>query len=246
MRYLMTLSYDGTNFSGYQKQVKERTVQGELEKVLKQINDNKKVEVHATGRTDAKVHAINQKAHFDMDTNIPIDKLMKGINSLLPEDIYVKKIENVNEDFHARFNALGKEYIYIINMGEYNPLERNYVYQYNKKLDVVEMERAMKYIEGTHNFKSFTKKDEEKNDYIRTISQTILISDSKDLNKITLSFVGTGFLRYMVRNIVGTLIEIGEGKRRSEEIITILNEEDRTKAGKTANPEGLYLKNVFY
>lgn len=246
MRYLMTLSYDGTNFSGYQKQVKERTVQGELEKALKQINDNKKVEVHATGRTDAKVHAINQKAHFDMDTNIPIDKLMKGINSLLPEDIYVKKIENVNENFHARFNALGKEYIYIINMGEYNPLERNYVYQYNKKLDVVEMERAMKYIEGTHNFKSFTKKDEEKNDYIRTISQTILIRDSKDLNKITLSFVGTGFLRYMVRNIVGTLIEIGEGKRRSEEIITILNEEDRTKAGKTANPEGLYLKNVFY
>ena len=207
MRYLMTLSYDGTNFSGYQKQVKERTVQGELEKVLKQINDN---------------------------------------NSLLPEDIYVKKIENVSEDFHARFNALGKEYIYIINMGEYNPLERNYVYQYNKKLDVVEMERAMKYIEGTHNFKSFTKTDEEKNDYIRTISQTILIRDSKDLNKITLSFVGTGFLRYMVRNIVGTLIEIGEGKRKSEEIITILNEEDRTKAGKTANPEGLYLKNVFY
>ena len=246
MRYLMTLSYDGTNFSGYQKQVKERTVQGELEKVLKQINDNKKVEVHATGRTDAKVHEINQKAHFDMDTNIPIDKLMKGINSLLPEDIYVKKIENVSEDFHARFNALGKEYIYIINMGEYNPLERNYVYQYNKKLDVVEMERAMKYIEGTHNFKSFTKTDEEKNDYIRTISQTILIRDSKDLNKITLSFVGTGFLRYMVRNIVGTLIEIGEGKRKSEEIITILNEEDRTKAGKTANPEGLYLKNVFY
>ena len=246
MRYLMTLYYDGTNFSGYQKQVKERTVQGELEKVLKQINDNKKVEVHATGRTDAKVHAINQKAHFDMDTNIPIDKLMKGINSLLPEDIYVKKIENVSEDFHARFNALGKEYIYIINMGEYNPLERNYVYQYNKKLDVVEMERAMKYIEGTHNFKSFTKTDEEKNDYIRTISQTILIRDSKDLNKITLSFVGTGFLRYMVRNIVGTLIEIGEGKRKSEEIITILNEEDRTKAGQTANPEGLYLKNVFY
>lgn len=246
MRYLMTLSYDGTNFSGYQKQVKERTVQGELEKVLKQINNNKKVEVHATGRTDAKVHAINQKAHFDMDTNIPIDKLIKGINSLLPDDIYVKKIENVNDEFHARFNALGKEYIYIINMGEYNPLERNYVYQYNKKLDVVEMERAMKYIEGTHNFKSFTKTDEEKNDYIRTISQTNLTRDSKDVNKITLSFVGTGFLRYMVRNIVGTLIEIGEGKRRSEEIITILNEEDRTKAGKTANPEGLYLKNVFY
>lgn len=246
MRYLMTLSYDGTNFCGYQKQVKERTVQGELEKALKQINDNKKVEVHATGRTDAKVHAINQKAHFDLDINITLDKLTKGLNSLLPDDIYVKKIEEVETDFHARFNALGKEYIYIINMGDYNPLERNYVYQYNKKLDVVEMERAMKYIEGTHNFKSFTKNDEEKDDFVRTISQTNLSRDSRDVNKITLSFVGTGFLRYMVRNIVGTLIEIGEGKRKSEEIITILNELDRTKAGKTASPEGLYLKNVFY
>ena len=246
MRYLMTLSYDGTNFSGYQKQVKERTVQGELEKVLKQINDNKKVEVHATGRTDAKVHAINQKAHFDMDTNIPIDKLMKGINSLLPEDIYVKKIENVSEDFHARFNALGKEYIYIINMGEYNPLERNYVYQYNKKLDVVEMERALKYIEGEHDFKSFTKADDEHDDYTRRIVQTSIVRDSKNVNKITISFLGTGFLRYMVHNIVGTLIEIGEGKRKSEEIIEILDAKDRRKAGMTASAEGLYLKDVFY
>lgn len=165
---------------------------------------------------------------------------------MLPDDIYIKKIEEVDSDFHARFNALGKEYIYIINMGEYNPLERNYVYQYNKKLDLIEIERAMKYIEGTHNFKSFTKTDEEKDDFVRTISQTNLIRDSRDVNKITLSFVGTGFLRYMVRNIVGTLIEIGEGKRSSGDIITILNELDRTKAGKTASPEGLYLKNVFY
>ena len=131
-------------------------------------------------------------------------------------------------------------------MGEYNPLERNYVYQHNKKLDVVEMERAMKYLEGTHNFKSFTKADEEKEDYVRTISQTNLIRDTKDVNKITLVFVGTGFLRYMVRNIVGTLIEVGEGKRRSEEVIDILRKEDRKVAGKTANAEGLYLKNVFY
>ena len=131
-------------------------------------------------------------------------------------------------------------------MGEYNPLERNYVYQHNNKLDVVEMERAMKYFEGTHNFKSFTKTAEEKDDYVRTISQTNLIRDTKDINKITLVFVGTGFLRYMVRNIVGTLIAVGEGKIKSEEVIDILRKEDRKAAGKTANPEGLYLKNVFY
>lgn len=246
MRFLITISYDGTNFSGYQKQPRERTIQGELEKVLKEINGDKKVEVHGSGRTDAGVHALAQRVHFDLETKITPEKLSKALNSLLPEDIFVRRVEEVSDDFHARFSAIGKEYIYKINLGEYNPLERNYVYQYNKKLDVVEMERAMKYLEGTHNFKSFTKTDEEKDDYVRTISQTNLIRDSKDVNKIILDFVGTGFLRYMVRNIVGTLIAVGEGKLRSEEIINILKKEDRREAGRTANPEGLYLKNVFY
>lgn len=246
MRYLVTMSYDGTLFSGYQKQPKQRTVQGELEKALKEINGGKATTIHASGRTDAGVHALNQKAHFDLEVKITIDKLKKGLNSLLPNDIYIKDVKEVDNDFHARFSAIGKEYIYTINMGEYNPLERNYVYQYNKKLDIVELERAMKYLEGTHNFKSFTKTDEEKDDYVRTISQTNIIRDNKDLNKITLVFVGTGFLRYMVRNMVGILIEVGEGKIKSEEIINILKQEDRKAAGKTANSEGLYLKNVFY
>lgn len=246
MRYLITVSYDGTNFYGYQKQPKKRTVQGELEAALKEISGGKKIDVHASGRTDAGVHAIAQKIHFDLEMNITAEKLSKGLNSLLPEDIYVRKVESVNDDFHARFSAIGKEYIYVLNIGEYNPLERNYVYQHNEKLDVVEMERALKYFEGTHNFKSFTKTDEEKDDYVRTISQTNLIRDPKDLNKITLVFVGTGFLRYMVRNMVGILIEVGQGKRKSEDIVRILREEDRRSAGKTANPEGLYLKNVFY
>ena len=246
MRYFMTFSYDGSNFKGYQKQPKCRTVQWELEEVLKKINGEKEVIVSASGRTDAGVHALNQKAHFDMDESVPCDKLLHSMNSMLPGDIHVKQIEEVSDNFHARFNANGKEYIYQINMGEFNPLERNYVYQHCNKLDVVEMQRAMKYLEGTHNFRAFTKVDEEKDDYVRTLSQTNLIRDLKDVNKITLVFVGTGFLRYMVRNMVGTLIEIGEGKRRSEEIIDILKSEDRTQAGRTANPEGLYLKNVFY
>lgn len=131
-------------------------------------------------------------------------------------------------------------------MGEYNPIERNYVYQYNKKLDLVAMERGLKYLEGEHNFKSFTKSDDDIVDYVRKISTTSIVRDSRDLNKITISFVGTGFLRYMVRNMVGLLIEIGEGKRNPEEVIKILEKEDRTISGKTANPEGLYLKNVFY
>jgi len=246
MKYFMTFTYDGSNFSGYQKQPRERTIQKVLEDVLKEINGGKVVNICASGRTDAGVHALNQKAHFELDTNITCDKLLKGINSLLPEDIYVKKVEEVSDDFHARFNAIGKEYIYKINMGEYNPLERNYCYQYNKKLDVIAMERGIKYLEGEHNFKSFTKSNDEIIDYVRNISQTSIVRDPKDLNKLIITFVGTGFMRYMVRNMVGLLIEIGEGKRKPEDIIEILKAEDRTLSGKTAPPYGLYLRNVFY
>lgn len=246
MRYLMTFSYDGSKYFGYQKQPKKKTIQGEIEKALKQINDGKIVSISASGRTDAGVHALNQKAHFELDLDIEIDKLRKAINSLTPNDVYIKSIECVNNEFHARYNVRAKEYVYKINVGEYNPIEKDYVLQLCHKLDVAEMERALKYLEGTHDFKSFTKADDEKDNYVRTIVQTNLIRDVKNVNFITISFLGTGFLRYMVRNMIGTLIEIGEGKRKSEDIIEILNSKDRSKAGVTAPPEGLYLKDVFY
>ena len=246
MRYLIKFSYDGTNFFGYEKQPNKRTIEDELERAVKSINNNVDTKVTASGRTDRGVHALYQAASFELDVDITLYKLKCALNSLLPDDIHVFSTEIVDKDFHPRYMVKSKTYKYVINMGEYNPLERNYVYQHNKKLDVVEMERAMKYFEGEHNFKSFTKTDEEKDDYIRTISQTNLIRDTKDVNKITLVFVGTGFLRYMVRNMVGTLIAVGEGKLRSEEVISILRAQDRKMACKTANPEGLYLKNVFY
>lgn len=246
MRYFMTFSYDGTEYKGYQKQLNQRTIQEEIEKCLKKINNNKEVDLYASGRTDAHVHALNQKAHFNLDSIIDSANIKKALNSMLPRDIYVKQVEQVDDEFHARFNVTGKEYIYKINMGEYDPIEKDYVYQYNKRLDIVEIERALKYIEGYHNFKAFTKASEEQSNYERNIVQATLIRNYKDVNKITISLVGTGFLRYMVRNIVGTLIEIGEGKRKSEDIITILESQDRKQAGKTASPVGLYLKDVFY
>ena len=246
MRYLMVFSYDGSKYSGYQKQPRVKTIQGEIEKVLTKINSNQKVAIHASGRTDAGVHALNQKAHFDMESKISTDKLKHSINSLLASDIYVKKIREVDSNFHARFNVKEKEYIYKINMGEYNPIEKDYIYQYNKKLDLVEMEKALKYLEGTHDFKSFTKACDEKEDYVRTIKQASFIRETKNDNKVCISFLGTGFLRYMVRNMVGILIEIGEGKHKSEDVIKILEAKDRRKAGITAPPEGLYLRDVYY
>lgn len=242
----MTFSYDGSKYYGYQKQPRKKTVQGEIERALKQISGGKSISISASGRTDAGVHAYNQKAHFDMDTTISTNKLKCAINSLIPDDIYIKNIEVVDDNFHSRFNVKAKEYVYKINVGMYNPIEKDYVFQYNKKLDIPEIERALKYIEGTHNFKSFVKVDEEKDDYVRTIIQTSLIRDIKNVNMITISILGTGFMRYMVRNIVGYLIEVGEGKHKSEDIIEVLKFEDRTKSGICAPACGLYLKDVYY
>lgn len=242
----MTFSYDGSKYNGYQKQPRVKTVQGELEKALKQINAGHIVSISASGRTDAGVHAYNQRAHFDIEKEIPCSKLRQAINSLIPDDIYVKSICEIDDNFHARFNVKAKEYIYKINMGSYNPIEKDYIFQYNKKLDIPEMERALKYLEGTHDFRSFVKIDEEKDNYERTIVQTSLIRDVKNVNQITISILGTGFMRYMVRNIVGMLIEIGEGKYKSEDIIDVLKAKDRKSAGICAPACGLYLKDVYY
>lgn len=242
MRYFMIFTYDGSNYGGYQKQVRTKTIQGEIEKVLKVIN-TKAVSIHSSGRTDAKVHAYKQTAHFDLEININPSNLVKAMNSMLPGDIYVRSITLVDDDFHARFNASGKEYVYKINLGDYNPFEKDYILQYNKPLDLVELERGLTYFEGPHNFKSFVKSNPDILNYNREIYNTKL---ERDGEYIYIYFRGNGFMRYMIRNMIGTLLEIGEGKRASDEIIKILENQNRNQAGKTANPEGLYLNEVFY
>lgn len=243
MRYLITFKYDGTNYSGYQKQPNAVTIQGVLEEVLTRINSNKKVLVSASGRTDAHVHALGQRAHFDLDISIGIEELKRALNSLLPNDIYVTNVEMVDNNFHARFDVKQKKYIYKINIGEYNPLDRNYIYQYNSSLNIEKMKEAFQYLMGEHNFKTFTKTTAEIKDYIRTIHDIKL--DLKD-SIITIEFIGNGFLRYMVRNMVGTLIAVGEGKIDPRQIEEMLEKEDRREALKTASPEGLYLAEVYY
>lgn len=244
MRFLMTFSYDGSLFYGYQIQNNERTVQGEIEKVLTKLNSNKNVNIVASGRTDRFVHAYNQKAHFDMEIN-DRERFLKSLNKLLPKDIYVKTIEEVKPEFHARFDVSKKEYIYKINLGEYNPIMRNYIFQYNKKLDLKKMQEASKFLVGTHNFKSFTKelKEYEIDDYIRTI-YSIDFEVSNDL--LIIKFTGSGFMRYMVRNLVGILVAVGEGKTSVCDVPMILNSQDRKMAGKTIDACGLYLNDVYY
>lgn len=246
MRYLMTFSYDGSKFSGYQKQPLKKTVQGEIEEALKKINSNNKVSISASGRTDALVHAYNQKAHFDLDYEVDLEKLRKSLNSLICDYIYIKKIEIVDNDFHARFNVVSKEYVYKINLGEYNPIEKDYVYQYNKELDLDEIIKSFKYLKGTHDFKSFSKADVEKEDFVRTIYEINLTHDIKNKDIIIISFKGTGFLRYQVRNMVGLFIEIGSSKKKAIDAKRILDSCDRKEAGITAPACGLYLNEVSY
>lgn len=242
MRYLITLSYDGSKYSGYQKQIDTKTIQGELENALSKLN-NRDTSITASGRTDRGVHAISQCAHFDLDINITSDKLKMALNSMLPDDIYVKKAEEVSNDFHARFNVESKEYIYKINVGEYNPIEKDYIYQYCSDLNIDKMCEAIKIFEGVHNFKSYVAADDVRDNYVREIISTNI---EKNNNIITITFIGTGFLRYMVRNMVGSLIEVGEGKKTIADIETILSMEDRKAAGKTAPACGLYLYKVNY
>lgn len=242
MRYLIKFSYDGTNYCGFQTQAGLNTIQERLEEALSKVND-KPTKIVATGRTDKGVHALCQCGHADIDVNINEYKLKRALNSNLPEDIHVIETKQVSDDFHARYNIKNKEYRYIISLGEYNPLERNYVFQYNYKLDVEAMKKAIKYFEGKHDFRAFVTDNKEKENCVRTIFQTDIVEDQ---DKIIIKFIGDGFLRYQVRNMVGYLIKVGEDKVSPESVIEVIESKDRTKSGKTAPAEGLYLYNVEY
>ena len=243
MRFLIKFSYDGTAYSGYQSQPNLDTIQDRLETALKIINNGKKTTITATGRTDKGVHALCQYGHADLDVNITEHKLKRAMNSNLPDDIHVIETKIVSDNFHARYNVESKEYKYYINLGEYNPLERNYVFQYNYTLNVNAMKEAIKVFLGTHDFRAFVTESKEKENCIRTIYSATIEEDN---NKLIITFKGNGFLRYQIRNMVGILIKVGENKISTKDVEKILESKDRTTSGKTAPAVGLYLVNVEY
>ena len=243
MRFLIKFSYDGTNYSGFQTQKGLNTIQEKLEEALTKVNNGIKTTITATGRTDKGVHALSQYGHADIDINITEQKLKRALNSNLPEDIHIISTKIVDKDFHARYQAKEKIYKYIINLGEYNPLERNYVFQYNYQLNIDNIKKAIKFFEGKHDFRAFVTDNKEKDNCIREIYNTKIKEKEQ---KLIITFRGNGFLRYQVRNMVGILIKVGENKIQPEKITKILESKDRTKSGKTAPPEGLYLVDVIY
>jgi len=243
MRYLIKFSYDGSAYSGFQTQKGLESVQGKMEEALTKVNNGKKTNLVATGRTDKGVHALSQYGHADIDVNITEKKLKRALNSNLPEDIHVIETTIVDDNFHARYNVKEKTYQYKINLGEYNPLMRKYIFQYNHELDIDKMKDAIKYFEGEHDFRAFVTDNKEKENCVRKVTYTNI---EKNGDILTITFKGTGFLRYQVRNMVGILIRVGEAKLEPNKIKDIIESKDRTKSGKTAPAEGLYLVDVIY
>lgn len=243
MRYKMIFSYDGTSFYGYQRQPSKKTVEGEIEKILTSINNNKKVSISSSGRTDKGVHAKHQVAHFDLDVDAKTYGLVKALNRKLNNEILVKEISEVHPAFHARYDVFDKTYSYYINTLEYDIFNRNYVYQYCKELDIEMMKRASLYLIGKHNFSLLSKLDEDKKNYVRTIKD---INVTKSLGVIKISICADGFLRKMVRNIVGLLIEVGSSEVSCEDVLNYLDNEMGIHNKKVAPSCGLYLENVRY
>lgn len=250
---LLTIEYDGINFSGWQRQQDKRTVQGELEEVLSLVCKTP-VQLNGTSRTDAGVHALGQRASFVADFGIPVEKLADVVNNLLAggqnsrtkgSDIKIISVEEKPMDFHARFDSRGKLYRYVIdNSGTRNIFRRNYTYSVKEPLNIDDMRRAADFIVGTHDFKCFEASGSNpRKTTVRTIN---FLDIRKDEDDIVVEVAGDGFLYNMVRIIVGTLVEVGIGKIHPMAIESIINSKDRQNAGHTAPPEGLYLVEVYY
>lgn len=240
MRYLITVSYDGSKFNGFQRLKNDDSVQKELENALSIINKSD-VLVKGSGRTDRGVHALGQKCHFNLDVYVPEERIVNAINSLVSKYIRVVDAKIVEDSFHARFSVKKKTYKYIINLGEYDLFKDDYVYNYNKELDVDSMKKAARYLIGKHNFKAFVSGYRDNYN-----SEIFSIDFSISNNYLTIYFVGKSFYRYMVRNLVGVLILVGSGKIKPEYIEVMLNNVDGNYSYITVPPNGLYLERVDY
>lgn len=244
-KYKGTISYDGTNFYGFQIQKNRRTIQGELEKAVSLMHKGTPKRIYGSGRTDTGVHAKAQVFHFDSSLNIPTHQWKKALNSILPNDIHLRTIEPVDETFHARFGAVEKEYrYYVYTDQEPDVFQRNYMYHFPHALNMASIRRGCELLEGEHDFTTFSSaKSTAKGSRIRRL--TTVACEQKG-NIYEFKFIGNGFLYHMVRIIVGVLLNIGKGRLDPEQIPDLLAGKDRQLAGDTIPPEGLYLWRVTY
>lgn len=245
MKILAKVAYKGTNYIGWQVQPKGKSVQGVIEQKLSKIL-NTPTTIYASGRTDSGVHALGQAFHFEVFKEVELDKLKYSLNCLLPKDIHILSLEFVDDDFHARFSAKSKTYEYRLYLGEESPFNTEYVYTFLRPLDLSRIQNGISLFLGTHDFKDFTSKEEDEDNYIRTI-ESVDYKYDRNTKVGTLRFKGNGFMRYQVRDMVGTLIAIAEGKESLEYINYHLKEnKQREIVPYKAPSEGLYLVEVEY
>ncbi len=243
MRILLTVSYDGSNYYGWQRQSNFITVQQRLEEGLSALM-GKKISVRGASRTDTGVHAMAQGAVFETDTTIPVDKIPYALNSFLPEDIVVRGAREVDESFHPQYSVIDKTYEYLILNDEFkDPKLIKYTEFIRERLDIDSMQKACGYFLGEHDFKAFCASGSTAKTTVRTIYD--LTVDKRE-NIVCIKVTGSGFLYNMVRIIAGTLADVGKGKLQPEDVEEIIASKDRTRAGKTLSPNGLTLREVHY
>ena len=241
--FKVTIQYDGTNYHGWQIQPTGRTVQGEITKALS-ILDHRPVTVYGAGRTDAGVHAEGQIANFFVERSFEPVLLRDALNGNLDRDIRVLEVVPVSDAFNARYSATKKTYRYRIwTRDVVSPFVHRYVYHYRSGLEVDEMRRAAAALIGTHDFTAFTVASSDAEDHVRTLMDVDIACDE---DEISISVSADGFLRYMVRTIVGTMIEVGRGKRTASSVAVTLESLDRASAGPSAPANGLTLVRVDY
>lgn len=239
MRYLIRFSYDGSHFNGFQRQKEYKSVQKTLEEALTIINKNF-VEIKGAGRTDIGVHANGQCAHFDLNQKIPEERLLIALNSIVHPFIHVKECVRVVDDFHARFLVKRKKYIYKIWLGEYDPQKYDYYLLYNKEMDIIKLRECASILKGAHSFHNFVSGSRKE--------YNMIIEDIEFLereNELEIVFIGKSFYRYMVRNLVGAILDYNEGKCDIGLLKKML-EKDFEYHLSCAPARGLYLDSVFY
>ena len=244
-RILGYCEYKGTNYQGWQKQPSAPSVQEEIEKALSKIL-NTKTTIYGSGRTDAGVHALEQTFHFDTKKeNIDLALLAHSINCLLPDDIHILRFVEVPNDFHARYNAVGKIYEYRLFMGKADVFTNEYVMEVFNPFELVKFKEAIKIFEGKHNYQNFTSKDDDEDNFVRTI-ENIDVDDTH--NPLIITLKGDGFMRYEIRYIIGCSIAYAKGQIDLDFINSRLKEEskERNIVSYKADSKGLFLKRVIY
>jgi len=242
--FKIIIEYDGTSYHGWQRQKNECTIQEEIENALLTMT-GKKIVLAASGRTDAGVHALGQVANFNCDTDLSHQDFQNGLNSLTKDDIVIISCDIVGENFHSRFDTKSKTYNYrILNRDLPAAINRQYAWFIRKKLDLDAMCLSARHIIGTHDFKAFEGTGSPRSHTTRCVIKTDIVEKENGL--IIFEIKADGFLRFMVRNIVGTLVDVGLGKITSDDFKKILLSKDRSTAGATAPPQGLFLMKVKY